>query len=61
MTIVGLLVGGVFYLGNAVLDVDGAARILVALAGIAYTVVMPTLVWRTLGPRPTMLADGAAA
>lgn len=59
VTLVALLVGGVFYLGNAVLDVDGATRFIVAIAAIAYTVVVPPLIWRLFGPRSAVSGAGA--
>lgn len=59
--IIALLVGGVLYLARAVFDVEGAGRLVAALAAIAYTAVIPLAIWRWIGPRHGADAVRAAA
>ncbi len=60
VTLVALLVGGLFYLINAVFDADLAWRIPAAIASVAYAVALPMLTWRWIGPRPDAAPAGAA-
>lgn len=60
VTLVALLVGGLFYLVNAVAGVDGAWRLPAALAALGYAVLVPVAIWRTLGPRRETVGPKAA-
>ncbi|MEQ8817506.1 MAG: hypothetical protein RLO51_22270 [Thalassobaculum sp.] len=59
--LVALTIGGAFYLGRAAFEADGIAGIAVAVAGLAYLVVVPTVAWRAFGPRPEALAVPVSA
>ncbi len=61
VTLVALLVGGLFYLINAVFDADLAWRVPAAIASVAYAVALPMLTWRWIGPRPDATAVRAAS
>lgn len=52
VVLVAVLVGGLFYLVNAVAGVEGAWRLPAALVALGYAILLPMAVWRTLGPRP---------
>ena len=59
VVLVALLVGGLFYLTNAVAGTDGAWRLPAALAALGYAVVLPVAAWRTIGPRAADPGPGA--
>lgn len=59
VALVGLLISGAFFLGNAVLEIAGPAQILAGLAAFAYAVLVPFVAWRTFGPRPDTTGAGA--
>jgi|UPI000592E23D hypothetical protein len=59
VALVALLIGGAFFLGNAVLEMNGSTQILAGLAAIAYTVLVPMVAWRTFGPRAASTGTGA--
>ena len=60
VVLVALLVGGLFYLANAVLGVDGIWRLPAGLAALAYAVLLPIAMWRAIGPRPAATGLRAA-
>lgn len=54
VALVALLVGGLFYLVNAVTGVDGLWRLPAGLAALAFAVLLPIAVWRWIGPQPAV-------
>lgn len=61
VALVALVVAGAFFLGRAVFEAGGFLWIAVALAGIAYLVLVPVVAWRLFGPRPEPVALQAVA
>lgn len=50
VALVALLVGGLFYLINAVFGADGLWRVPASAAALAYAALLPVAVWRWFGP-----------
>lgn len=50
VALVALLVGGLFFLMNAVTGTVGVWRLPAALAALAYALLLPVGIWRWLGP-----------
>lgn len=61
VALVALIVGGAFYLGRAAFEAPGMWRLIVGAGGIAFVVLVPTLVWQWFGPRAATVARRAVA